>query len=332
VIDVGGAALEARELFEAIIARKRQPVEGEQDDDPSPESLFGARVTFASTLLAARGYSVTQIVQGLILDAVRFSDADTPFGDVDPQHPEEGLDYYCAYIQHTSGVMLKPEYPPVDVIQELVCDSAPESAPTLFVDKEIKAAVEGGKSGEAAPGGATPGGVTPGAPGGQTSPAAGESGPPDVGLLNGTWKGTTKTTKASVEGMDISEMQTEGCDPTDIYRVTHKITVELDLKPDGSGTITWTGDSVGLESSGLVESLPGGTASVDWTWGDGRLQIAAAPETGGTLVLDATLETPADETIVLDGTWNGTGTEVLDEEELDLVGSGTFTLTKQVEQ
>lgn len=304
VISTGGATVTVDEVFQKVLERRKLLQEQAESGEATlaPEEWLQGYVTYWTILLGARGYSAAQIAQGLIMHAEKGATPDI----VEDSGVSADDEYMCVYIQHTSGVMLKPKYPPVDLIQEMVCPVAPKDAPELFVPEEVKAAAAGAA-----------------APGGEGGDVA-----PDLPLLNGTWKGTLNMTKASVEGMDVSEMQMEGCDPSDTLRVTHKITGELTLEPDGSGTISWIGDSVGLESSGLVESLPGGSASVDWTWQKGRLQIAAKPESGGTLDLEATFEVQADKTYVLDGTWNATGTEVLDEEVLNLVASGIFTVTK----
>ena len=287
------------------------------------------RITLLTTVLAARGYGVQQILEGILLDQVRVY--------VDPE--SEGT--ICWYIEHTSGTVLRPVHAPLDPFAEMECPAADKNAPAAFDPEAVKTVLverdlgEHADTGTDAPGG---GGDASGGGGSSPGPGNGGAGPSDedgeLGLdLNGDWVGALSITKAFANGVEVSNLQAEGCDYTAIYRVTHSVSAKLVLTPDGKGTISWLGDSVALET-GHTQTLEGGTGPLEWTFEDGWLELVVRPEAGGELVIRGQPTVLPEGVISLEGAWAAADTRPLfegDEDELDFEAEGVFSAEKVVE-
>jgi len=134
------------------------------------EELYGEfydKIAFLTTALAARGYGVQQIFEGILLDQVRVF--------LDP----EGDGTFCFYIEHDSGVVLRPLHAPADPLAELTCPSADKDAPAGFDPALIQATLTERGLGEYASGETT-------APGDENTPTA----PGDSGGASGIQEGS----------------------------------------------------------------------------------------------------------------------------------------------
>lgn len=305
VISTGGVTVTVDEVFQKVLDRKKQALEEAEDGTVAAgsEEWLRGYVTYWTILLAARGYSATQIVQGLVMRAERYE-----LPDLVPDSGPGTDEYLCAYIWHSSGVMLKPKYPPVDPIQEMVCPVAPKDAPELFVNEEVRKAVAGGSGGGSGGGGST---------------AAID--------LTGRWVGTITAKKATVAGQDVSSYAGEGCDPSVIYTMSFPVIADVVMNTDGTGTANWSGQPVEVPgTSGGVITLNSSGGPMQWTWQDGVVGIVVKAD-DGEVVLHGEPRVLEDGTTVVEGIYSGSSTGTIGDESFDLDANGDFTFTKQAD-
>lgn len=280
------------------------------------------KLTFLTTVLGARGYGVQQIVEGILLDQVRVY--------LDPQ----GEGTICYYIEHTSGSVLRPVHAPLDPFAEMTCPAADKDAPAGFDPEAITTVVKERGLDKTAGADTDPegGGAAPAPGDGGTGTGGDDTGPPNVDL-NGEWIGSLTITKAMVNGTEVSNLPAEGCDYTAIYRVTHTVAADLEITPDGKGSLVWAGDTVALDT-GHTQTLEGGGGPLEWTWEDGWLELVVHPERGGQLVIRCQPEVLPGGTVALEGVWTAGDSRPLfdgEEDEADLEAEGVFSTEKPAE-
>ena len=162
----------------------------QQEDQQELEVLIGRVVTLAMHL-GARGYGAEQIVEGILLGQIGFT-----FGDLEVMDEP----YPCFYLQHTSGVILRPVNPPTDVLGELGCPGFEQDAPTSFPPEEVQAAIAAATEGATsrAEGGSTD---IPAAPG-----ASKETPSADLdGIQDGIYRGEVYYIGQSMSGAGFFE-------------------------------------------------------------------------------------------------------------------------------
>ena len=292
---------------------------------------FEQRYAAIVLILAARGYDANQIAEAVVLGQIR------SFWDT----VEESE--VCWYIEHTSGVVLRPKYPPLDPFAEMTCPAADKSAPTAFDPDAVKAALEekglgenaaDGTTSDAGDGSATSGGGGGVPPGDDQGTPSGDGQSASQIDLSGRWLGHIMITRAAVNGVEISGLPSEGCSYTVIYELSTPITAELEMMPDGSGILAWSSQSVEVPgTSGGMWTLGNDGGSVAWTWQDGTVEFLVEPEGGGSLVIIGQPQVLADGTVALDGTWSADDTrDIFNTDELsDLEADGVFSVEMFVE-